>query len=195
MWSKAAKIAQPIHRLLLSYVEVAYPRRPGVPEPSPMNPVQCGSFWPKRFHFLWIAAVMVAALLGTAGFQVFSGHLQESRQIRIRTQKDIVERAAGPKYRPNRVLVRYRQGTTPDAVRALHQQVNATVLREFPLVKGLQVVRIAEGSSVPEALAYYRRNSAVVYAEPDYIVKSVDVPNDPQFSSQWDLQNTGQSEQ
>src|SRR5580704_4412591 len=158
-----------------------------------MSRVQSGTSLPKQFRALCIAALLVVALLGTAGFQFFSGHPQTSRQIRVRTPRKAVERLTGQKYHPDRVFVRYRPGTTPDAIRALHQQVNAAVLREFPLVKGLQLVRIAEGSSVAAMLDYYRRNPAVIYAEPDYIVHAVGVPNDPQFPSQWSLQNTGQS--
>lgn len=147
----------------------------------------------KQFRALSIATLLAVALLGTAGFQLFSDHPQTSRQIRVRTPQKATERVIGQKYHPDRVLVRYKPGTNPDAIRAIHQQVNATVLREFSLVKGLQLVRIAEGSSVPVMLDYYRRNSAVIYAEPDYIVHAVGAPNDPQFPSQWSLQNTGQS--
>jgi hypothetical protein len=64
------------------------------------------------------------------------------------------------------VLVRYKPGTSPDAIRALHQAASATVLQEFAFVEGLQVVRIAAGSYVPAMVDYYRRNPAVKYAEP-----------------------------
>ena len=158
-----------------------------------MSPLRSGTGLRKQFRALSIATLLAVALLGTAGFQLFSDHPQTSRQIRVRTPQKATERVIGQKYHPDRVLVRYKPGTNPDAIRAIHQQVNATVLREFSLVKGLQLVRIAEGSSVPVMLDYYRRNSAVIYAEPDYIVHAVGAPNDPRFPSQWSLQNTGQS--
>jgi Subtilase family/FG-GAP-like repeat len=146
----------------------------------------------KKCHFAIITAILVVASLGMSGFQILTRSPRTIPQLRTRTQNKIVERAAWPKYRAGRVLLRYKEGTAPETVQALHQQLNATVLREFPLVHGLQVVQIGEGSSISEALAYYRRSSTVLYAEPDYIVQAVGAPNDPDFPSQWSLQNTGQ---
>ncbi len=37
-----------------------------------------------------------------------------------------------------------------------------------------------------------RADPNVSYVEPNYVLHAVDVPNDPSFSSQWSLQNTGQ---
>ena len=42
--------------------------------------------------------------------------------------------------------------------------------------------------SVAEAIARYRNNPNVVYAEPDYEVQAVDtIPNDPFWANQWDM--------
>ena len=140
----------------------------------------------------------VLAMIFAAGFGVLTGHTfaqsaSNIPAIRIRTQTGVVERTPGPKYRPNRILVRFKQGTPRQAMQAIHQALGASVVREFQTVRGLQVVRVAQGTSVQEALQQYRRNSNVLYAEPDYIVHAFGGPNDPQFSSQWDLQNTGQA--
>jgi subtilisin family serine protease len=42
-------------------------------------------------------------------------------------------------------------------------------------------------------LRFYRINPNGLYVEPDYIVHAFTAPNDPKFSQQWSLQNTGQS--
>src|ERR1700722_7314681 len=146
-----------------------------------------------KFPPFSIAFFLFAALLGTAAFQASFRHPQTSQQIRQHAAGGPVGRLSGQKYQPDRVLVRYRPETSPDVIRALHQQVNATVLREFPLVRGLQVVGMAEGPVIPEMLQSFRSSPAVLYAEPDYIVHAVGSPNDPQFPSQWSLQNTGQN--
>jgi hypothetical protein len=146
-----------------------------------------------KFPPFSIAFFLVAALLGTVALHASFRRPQTGQQIRQHAARGPVARLSGQKYQPDRLLVRYRPEATADEVRALHQQVNATVLREFPLVSGLQVVRIAEGTAIPEMLQYYRSSPAVLYAEPDYIVHAVGSPNDPQFPSQWSLQNTGQS--
>ncbi len=38
-----------------------------------------------------------------------------------------------------------------------------------------------------------KRDPAIRYAEPDYVMQAAGVPNDPKFALQWGLQNTGQS--
>jgi Subtilase family/FG-GAP-like repeat len=141
----------------------------------------------------FVPGIFVLTLLGFTIFQVFAQDPQASRQIRIHPQRGTAERAAGPKYHPTRVLVRYKNGTTRGMMEAIHQRVNAKVSRELSIVNGLQVVEVPEASSIHDLLHYYRQNPNVLYAEPDYFVRAVGAPNDPQFASQWNLQNTGQN--
>jgi hypothetical protein len=132
-------------------------------------------------------------LVGIVASGIFASLHQSIRQIRSRMQNETVERIPGSKYLPNRLLVRFKEDASTKAVQAIHQQVNAHVFRELRIVRGLQVVEIANGASVPQLLRYYRSNPKVLYAEPDYIVQALTGPNDPQFPLQWSLQNTGQS--
>jgi len=74
-----------------------------------------------------------------------------------------------------------------------HHLVAARVLAEPAIVSHLQIVQLEQGVSVQEALLRYRQNPNVLYAEPDYIVRALTTPNDPQFGAQWNLQNTGQN--
>src|SRR5262249_6458848 len=61
------------------------------------------------------------------------------------------------------------------------------------LVPGLRTVQLSPGESVTDALAAYRALPNVLYAQPDYRVHVSLNPNDPLFSSQWDMNNTGQT--
>jgi subtilisin family serine protease len=156
------------------------------------SPGYCAS----RFHLLrlrLVPTIVILAAMGIGSIVVFADLPQVRRQNRIHTTQATVERVPGPKYHPTRLLVRYKSGTSVTTMQAIHGAVSAKVLRELPIVKGLQLVQIAEGSSVQEALQYYRKNPNVLYAEPDYFVHAVSAPNDPQFPSQWSLQNTGQN--
>ena len=76
---------------------------------------------------------------------------------------------------------------------AVHQGIGSKVLSEPAVVDRLQVVQLPKNVTVREAIRVYRGNSVVLYAEPDYIVRASDIPNDPLFSSQWNMQNTGQN--
>jgi subtilisin family serine protease len=49
------------------------------------------------------------------------------------------------------------------------------------------------GMTLQAALLALRRDPAVRIAQPDYLRRAAVVPNDPQFTSQWALENSGQS--
>ena len=98
-----------------------------------------------------------------------------------------------PKYRPDRVLVRFRPGVNMAAMSDAHAHVQGKVLRSYHSVPRLQAVQLPRGLSVPAALRLYRHDRNVLYAEPDYRVQADVTPNDPLFSLQWALNNTGQN--
>lgn len=98
----------------------------------------------------------------------------------------------GPKVVADEILVRFRPAVSRESAFALHAALHARVISESSLVPGLSRVRIASGSSLHRALRGYRKDSRVLYAEPNYIVHALNEPNDPLFSTQWNLQNTGQ---
>jgi MYXO-CTERM domain-containing protein len=66
------------------------------------------------------------------------------------------------------------------------------VLREFRSASGLQLVKLPEGMAARSAQEAFRRDPAVLYAEPNYLVKATATPNDPEFPRLWGLHNTGQ---
>jgi subtilisin family serine protease len=67
-----------------------------------------------------------------------------------------------------------------------------TSAEQLPLVAGLYEVKLANGMSVAQAMTAYTADPAVNVAEPDYSLSSSSVPNNPLFSQQSDLLNTGQ---
>lgn len=101
---------------------------------------------------------------------------------------------AEPAFAPGRVLVRFRPGKTAAAQTAAHAAVGARVAREYRAVSSLQLLQLPAGVPVAQALQKYRRNPNVLYAEPDYVVHTVEtVPNDPSFPQLWAMKNTGQA--
>jgi subtilisin family serine protease len=101
--------------------------------------------------------------------------------------------AQGEKYVQDRVLVRFRPGASAADMNAVHVAAGFRVLSDSAVVDRLQVVQLAPGAKVHDAIRMYRSNPNVLYAEPDYIVQLTGVPSDPFFSTQWNLQNTGQN--
>jgi len=75
------------------------------------------------------------------------------------------------------------------------QILSGTAVDEsLPIVPGLRKVRLSDPKlSIADAVAAYRANPNVVYAEPDYRIQLQQIPDDPDFASLWALSNTGQT--
>ena len=107
-------------------------------------------------------------------------------------------RPSSTEYVENEVLVRFKpearkdDAVMPDIATAVHSKIGATAIEEFRGVSGLQLVKLPKGVTVSDAVALYRQDPTVLYAEPNYIRHEDTIPNDPHFSSLWGLHNTGQ---
>jgi subtilisin family serine protease len=88
---------------------------------------------------------------------------------------------------PSHLLVRFHPGVTPAAL------PGTSLGQALSLVPGLYEVDLSSGTTVAGALAAYRGDARVFTAEPDYLVTTSWTPNDPSFSQQWALRNTGQN--
>lgn len=51
---------------------------------------------------------------------------------------------------------------------------------------------LRSGANVDEAIKVISKHPAVKYAEPNYVIKAIGTPDDPDFVSLWGLNNTGQ---
>lgn len=94
-------------------------------------------------------------------------------------------------YDPMHVLVRLRPEVFDPA--GLLSFAGVQFASPLPLVPGLWEVRLADGVSVPQALAAFRSSPFVDYASPNYTLHLTRTPNDPRFGEQWGWHNTGQS--
>jgi len=98
-----------------------------------------------------------------------------------------------PQYVPNQLLVRYRPTTAQMSTSQSRTNVAGKVMNSFANLPGLQLIQLAPGVDFNSALASYRSDPSVQYAEPNYIRKTLDgPPNDPYFHDLWNMHNTGQ---
>lgn len=97
------------------------------------------------------------------------------------------------KYVPGQVLVKFHATVSRAAINAAHSRVAADVVDNFSSVEGLQLIHIPSATKLNDALAIYRSNPDVEYAEPNYVVHAFQTPNDPLFPNMWSLLNTGQN--
>ena len=88
------------------------------------------------------------------------------------------------------VLVKFKATAAGEGIRQLKQSEDIDVDEG---IGGIQVRKLRSRSKgVAALLAGLRARADVEYAEPDYIVQTAAVPNDPSFGQLWGLRNTGQ---
>jgi hypothetical protein len=68
---------------------------------------------------------------------------------------------------PGEVLVRFRQGTSLGAASTAHARVAGRVAARFASVDNLALVSLPATVTVEEAVRRYRKDPAVLYAEPN----------------------------
>ena len=117
------------------------------------------------------------------------GNGTEGGSVAIGPQPPIVDPDA-PRFEVDSILVRFQANVDPQYVRALR---GASVGDELGLVDGLFEVNLAPGVSVSRALSAYRNDPRVKYAEPNYLIQTESLPNDPLFGQLWGLNNTTQT--
>lgn len=86
-------------------------------------------------------------------------------------------------YDESSIIVKF-DSDTPD--------VEFGIANRLKLVDGLHQIKL-DGIGVQEALDYYSGLEHVLYAEPNYMLHALNTPNDPMYSQQWGLNNTGQT--
>ncbi|HNY26473.1 MAG TPA: S8 family serine peptidase, partial [Candidatus Sumerlaeota bacterium] len=96
-------------------------------------------------------------------------------------------------YASDFALVRFKPGTSEATRASVAASVGAEVARTYRIIPDLVLLRLPVGSDLPTILISLNQNASVLYAEPDYQRVADGVPNDPDFSSQWNLRNTGQN--
>ncbi|MGB9804072.1 S8 family serine peptidase [Desulfofundulus sp.] len=104
---------------------------------------------------------------------------------------------AGNAAEPDRVIVKFKAGVSETVIsetvkRSIHSRHGGKVIRDLPASLGAQVVEVPAGKA-EEKVDEYQKESAVEFAEPDYVAKALEIPNDPYFPKQWDMDNIGQT--
>ena len=100
------------------------------------------------------------------------------------------EKSAAKHYMEGHLLVKFKSDVSEDTKKNLHKKHQSEKLKEFSSLN-IHHVKHKKGLSMEEAINQYKADPSVEYAEPNYIVESTRIPNEPQFSSLWGLYNTG----
>ncbi len=92
-------------------------------------------------------------------------------------------RAGVTRFRPGRVLVKFKEGASAADVRAALSRRGLSIEREIPRL-GLKSLAVPPGQELTMAESM-RRDPAVEYAELDYLVSVAVIPSDPRWENQW----------
>lgn len=95
-------------------------------------------------------------------------------------------------YVKGEVIVKYKKDVPDERINSLHQRMNAIKKRDIPNLR-IQSVKIPDFMSVEDAIAQYKNDPDVEYAEPNYILRALLTPNDTSYNQLWGLNNTGQT--
>ena len=98
------------------------------------------------------------------------------------------------RYKEGEVIVKFRDGASAATIAAAQTKTGTHAMKSFTAGSHrLHHLKLGKGVSVEDAIATYRQDPAVEYAEPNYLYELAGVPNDPLFSQLWGLHNTGQT--
>ena len=90
------------------------------------------------------------------------------------------------------LLIKFAPGISFATIQAAEQTVGAWEIRTFSQI-GVRHWRLGSGVLVGQAIASLAPlRPWIEFVEPNYVVQSTDIPNDPSFFQLWGLQNTGQ---
>lgn len=94
---------------------------------------------------------------------------------------------------PQTIIVRT---VNRSALQSFHTNNGITVQHTFTNLSDVQVLQLPQGLSVATALARYRTNTAVVYAEPNYFRRLAAVPNEAAYANGtlWHLNNSNDAD-
>jgi serine protease len=113
-----------------------------------------------------------------------AGSEKESVELQVYETPEI---AGG--YAPDEIVVKFKPQTGNEKIDEIISANGATVSYTSSLAR-FKVLKIPHGKTVEEMVAIYNRNPNVEYAEPNYVVSALMVPNDPQYDPvQWNLDN------
>lgn len=152
------------------------------------------------FKHLGISIILLTIFsISTAVIQTARG--QDDAVVSFTQDSQVIQRTRRPSggvtdYLPHagdEILVRFKETASAAAMSSAHSRHQAKRIKRFRNLGNLELVKIPRDASLESVVKSYLDNRDVLYAEPNYVIETLRVPNDTSFSSQWNLHNTGQN--
>ncbi len=100
-----------------------------------------------------------------------------------------------PAYVPGEVVVGFTKSSDSEQISDSLEAIEAEDSESLPGLAKTRVVEIDEGDAVEAAADELDDQAGVRWAEPNYIVQTQSLPNDPKLGVLWGLRNVGQNSQ
>lgn len=98
-------------------------------------------------------------------------------------------------YAPGELIVKFKRDVSDKDLKDSLDRAELKVLKHFSRRRGKLegLTHVSTKLETTDALDALRNHPAIEYVEPNYAVYPSGIPNDPQFTTLWPLNNTGQS--
>ncbi|OYT63439.1 alkaline serine protease [Methanosarcinales archaeon ex4572_44] len=128
---------------------------------------------------------LITLLACTAAAGAASATWDVGNESNILEQKGLNHAPVAAEYVPGEILVKFKPYVGEGAVNALISEQGSSV--ESTLLSGTKIIQIPAGKTVDEMVSIHESLAEVEYAEPNFIVHALMVPDDPYYSYQWHL--------
>lgn len=95
-----------------------------------------------------------------------------------------------PAYVDHEILIQFVPEMSKDEIINLLNGLGMSIVKVLNS-KNLCRVKLPESIQVEEALKIFEDVPDILFSEPNYLIHTTKIPNDPSFSNQWGLHNTG----
>jgi len=109
---------------------------------------------------------------------------QAQAELPLRVKEPAQFDSPAPGFMPDEIIVKFKPGTQKNIIQNFNQQQGAEEKYESPFAR-FKVLKIPPTKTVEEMVEIYSKNPNVEYAEPNYILQTAMVPNDPLYQYQW----------
>lgn len=132
-------------------------------------------------------ANLLAAVAARTGGVVASTEIATAERLPppLGARPSVTRTADGREAVANRMIVAFKAGVSATEKNAVHRSTGTAPVKQISA--SVEYVDTTGAPSLEAALASYRADPRVRYAEPDYIVHALDLPNDQYFGDQYGM--------
>ena len=114
---------------------------------------------------------------------------EEINEIKVKEAKIVDKMTVETEYVSDEILVKFKSGILPAKVEEIFNEFNVTKIGEIGKLE-VRRLKIPEGTNVSEVIEMFKKNPFIEFAEPNYLVHTSFVPNDPFYCLQWHLDDS-----